>query len=216
MMPPQHVKPLSDLFEDIFTPDALERFLVAQVPWGRTVARRVALRGAIETVAFDVVEALRRHGHIDTALFDALAAEFPSRSDDIRDVARQLGVQVQPPNRPPQPQPRSPERPPPKPWFEGPTLAWERSETRKALDILVAAYPTLSGMTFVAATAGIPKTALVTSGSSVDVWRGLLDYAAGAAKLELLLARVLEDANVAGFHASLRATFPGAEPRTES
>ncbi|MFZ6178801.1 SAVED domain-containing protein [Nannocystis pusilla] len=80
------LKPLVELLESLFEPDALQRFVHLELD-AEAIVHNVDFKAAPARVAYEVARALQRDGYIDSQLFAKLRAVSPRRAKDIDDVA---------------------------------------------------------------------------------------------------------------------------------
>lgn len=77
---------LVEFFEDSFKSGDLRRFFTFTEALGSLV-REVHWEAELAEVAHKAVQVLKKHGKVDTALFDALRKERPSRAGEIDEIA---------------------------------------------------------------------------------------------------------------------------------
>jgi hypothetical protein len=80
---------LVELLTSLFTADELRRF-AAFLPGGNVVAVLPSGTASLETLAFEMVQALDRRGQIDGDFFARLEEERPGRKTEIARIRAQL------------------------------------------------------------------------------------------------------------------------------
>lgn len=88
-MSPSRTKALVELLKSLFSADELRRF-AAFLPGGNVVAALPSGTASLETLAFEMVQALDRRGQIDSDFFARLEEERPGRKTEIARIRAQL------------------------------------------------------------------------------------------------------------------------------
>jgi formylglycine-generating enzyme required for sulfatase activity len=93
---PSTTKALVELLTSLFTADELRRF-AAFLPGGNVVPALPSGTASLETLAFEMVQALERRGQIDSQFFDRLEEERPGRKNEINRLRKHLLNSTAPP-----------------------------------------------------------------------------------------------------------------------